>query len=112
MDTVYCSHGISSEERLQWTGRQVQISKLYRRNSETISEFSKINDAALSLNFEKESKNLPTSVLSSRKSIANLVSYVNKDHGLPYSQDDTYIDTKILLYGSVEYLERENLRSK
>jgi hypothetical protein len=112
MDTVYCSHGISSEEGLQWTGRQVQISKLYRRNSETISEFSKINDAALSLNFEKESKNLPTSVLSSRKSIANLVSYVNKDHGLPYSQDDTYIDTKILLYGSVEYLERENLRSK
>jgi hypothetical protein len=47
MDTVYCSHGISSEERLQWTGRQVQISKLYRRSSETISEFSKINDAAL-----------------------------------------------------------------
>ena len=79
MDTVYCSHGISSEEGLQWTGRQVQISKLYRRNSETISEFSNINDAALSLNFEKESKNLPTSVLSSRKSIANLVSYVNKD---------------------------------
>lgn len=48
MDTVYCSHGISSEEGLQWTGRQVQISKLYRRSSETISEFSKINDAALS----------------------------------------------------------------
>lgn len=49
MYVVGCSDGLSAEERLQWTAREVHIAEQYTcRNSENLSEISKVNTVGLS----------------------------------------------------------------